>query len=56
MVGWDGQFTFDTSKPDGVKTKTVDGTLGEELLKWAPEVDIETGIKTTVDWYMENNE
>ena len=56
LVGWDGQFTFDTSKPDGVKIKTVDGTLGEELLKWAPEVDIETGIKTTVDWYMENNE
>ena len=56
IAGWDGQFTFNTSKPDGVKTKTVDGSLGEELLKWAPEVDIETGIKTTVDWYMENNE
>ena len=56
IAGWEGQFTFDTSKPDGVKTKTVDGSLGEELLKWAPEVDIETGIKTTVEWYMENNE
>ena len=56
IAGWDGKFTFDTSKPDGVKTKTVDGSLGKELLKWAPEVDIETGIKTTVDWYMENND
>ena len=53
---WNGEFIFNTKKPDGVKRKTVDGSLGHELLQWSPEVDIDTGIKTTVEWYMENNE
>lgn len=55
-VSWEGDFVFDTSKPDGVSRKTVDGTLGEQILKWAPEVDIDTGIKMTVKWYMDTYE
>jgi GDP-L-fucose synthase len=55
-VGWSGELRFDTSKPDGVKRKTVDGSLGQDLLKWSPEIDIDSGIKMTVDWYTKNNE
>jgi len=55
-VDWSGEFKFDVSKPDGVKRKTVDGSLGQELLQWTPGIDIDTGIKMTVDWYMSNHE
>ena len=36
--------------------KTVDGTLGSKILNWKPEIDLNQGIKKTVEWYSENNE
>jgi GDP-L-fucose synthase len=54
--GWNGQFVLDTSKPDGVLEKKVDGTLGQKKLNWKPEVDLTLGIRKTVDWYINNNE
>lgn len=55
-IQWDGEFIFDLTKPDGVLEKKVDGTQGEELLNWSPEVDLNSGIKKTVDWYINNYE
>ena len=54
-VNWEGEFTFDLSRPDGVRAKTVDGTYGKEILGWEPQVDLDTGIAKTVEWYMEEN-
>ena len=54
-VQWNGEFIFDTSRPDGVFEKKVDGTKGEHLLGWSPQVDLDLGIKKTVDWYLNNN-
>lgn len=54
-LGWTGKFVLDTSKPDGVLEKKVDGTLGQKKLNWKPEVDLTTGIRKTVDWYINNN-
>ena len=53
---WDGNFVYDSSKPDGVMKKTVNGEYGKRLLDWAPEVKLNDGIKKTVDWYIENYE
>ena len=55
-ISWNGGFTYNTDKPDGVMKKTVNGTLGSEILDWKPEVDLEQGIKKTVEWYLEKNE
>ena len=54
-LGWTGKFVLDTSMPDGVLEKKVDGTLGQKKLNWKPEVDLTTGIRKTVDWYINNN-
>ena len=54
-LGWTGKFVLDTSMPDGVLEKRVDGTLGQKKLNWKPEVDLTTGIRKTVDWYINNN-
>lgn len=53
---WDGNFVYDSSKPDGVMKKTVNGDYGKRLLDWAPEVKLNDGIKKTVDWYIKNYE
>lgn len=53
-IGYDGEIEFDPSKPDGAPFKTVDGALGEQLLKWKPAKDFETGVKETINWYLKN--
>ncbi|MCM1523291.1 MAG: NAD-dependent epimerase/dehydratase family protein [Ruminococcus sp.] len=52
IVGYEGELVFDTSKLDGAPYKTVDGSLGERLLQWKPSIDFETGVRETVEWYI----
>ena len=54
-VGWDGEFLFNTEKPDGVLEKKVDGTKGSLLLEWEPEFELEYGIEKTINWYKEKH-
>ena len=51
--GWNGEFELDTSRPDGVLEKKVDGNLGLIKLGWRPETNLNDGIQTTIDWYIE---
>ena len=51
QVGWEGEFSFNLEKPDGVLEKKVDGTKGSKLLKWEPEFELEYGIEKTINWY-----
>lgn len=53
-VGYDGEIEFDASKPDGAPYKTVDGSLGEQLMSWKPSKNFEAGVKETIDWYLDN--
>lgn len=54
IIGWDGEFVFDTSKPDGAKEKRVLGGFAEDNLNWKPKVSLDNGIKTTIEWYKNN--
>lgn len=54
-VGYNGKIIFDTTKEDGAAYKTVDGSLAEKIFKWKPQIDIDTGIKKTIEWYLQNN-
>ena len=53
-IDWDGEFTFDTSRPDGAEEKRVLGKFTEKNLNWSPQISLENGIRSTVEWY-ENN-
>ena len=53
-VGWEGEFIYNQSKPDGVLEKKVDGSKGKEILKWEVSTELTTGIRNTVDWYNNN--
>ena len=53
-AGWEGEFLYNESKPDGVIEKKVDGTIGKQTLEWEVSTDLRTGISKTVNWYNEN--
>ena len=53
-AGWEGEFLYNESKPDGAIEKKVDGTIGKQILEWEVSTDLRTGISKTVNWYNEN--
>lgn len=54
IVGFSGTLEFDLSKPDGTPRKLLDCSK-MKALGWRAETDLPQGIKTTYEWYLENN-
>jgi GDP-L-fucose synthase len=50
-VGFDGEVLWDTTKPDGQPKRYLDVSRAKERLGFSAEIDLECGIKDTVDWY-----
>ena len=48
----DAELRFDPSKPDGTPRKVLDVTKLRDL-GWAPEYDLDTGIRTTYQWFLD---
>ena len=48
-------FNFDTSKPSGVLSRSLDNTRAKELLGWEPQFSLKEGLQKTVKWYIENH-
>jgi GDP-L-fucose synthase len=53
IAGWQGTFTFDQSKPDGMPRKVMDVSR-LSALGWNAPSDFETGMKEAYRWYAEN--
>lgn len=53
-VSVDCEIVFDETKPDGAPMKTIDGSTGERALRWKPEIELEAGLRETVEWYEAN--
>jgi len=52
VVGYEGRIEHDTSKPDGTPRKVLDVTKLRNL-GWAPSIDLDTGIRTTYEWFLD---
>lgn len=52
-AGWQGTFTFDRSKPDGMPRKVMDVSR-LRALGWTAPTEFETGMKAAFEWYVEN--
>lgn len=50
IVGFEGEITYDKSKPNGTPRKLMDETKIKSL-GWSPKIKLEQGIKDTYDWY-----
>ncbi|OZC84202.1 GDP-fucose synthetase [Rhodococcus sp. 06-412-2C] len=49
-VGFEGETEWDTSKPDGTPQKLLDVNKLRSA-GWKPQIGLEEGIASTVDWY-----
>lgn len=49
-VGYEGAIEWDTTKPDGMPRKLLDVSM-LRASGWAPQISLETGIASTVEWY-----
>jgi GDP-L-fucose synthase len=53
VVGYEGEVSWDTSRPDGTPKRQLDiGRIRE--LGWAPKRDLEKGLRDTYAWYRES--
>ena len=53
VVGFDGELTWDTSKPDGTPRKLLDVTK-LRALGWKPAIPLQDGIARTYEWFLAN--
>jgi GDP-L-fucose synthase len=53
IVGFDGELTWDSIKPDGTPRKLLDVTRLHDL-GWQPAIPLRDGIAQTYDWFLKN--
>ena len=53
VVGYEGQLTFDTSKPDGTPRKLLDVSLLGEL-GWRARINLRDGLEHTYRWFLDH--
>ena len=52
-INYKGEIVFNDSYPDGNPRKLLDSSRIFDL-GWKPTVDINTGLKITYQWYLDN--
>jgi GDP-L-fucose synthase len=50
VVGYEGDVTFDTSRPDGTPRKLLDVSRIKDL-GWTAQIPLADGLASTYDWY-----
>jgi len=55
VVGYEREFEFDQTKPDGTPRKLMDVSLLSGL-GWQARINLRTGIQATYDWYLANED
>lgn len=55
VVGFKGNVTFDTSKPDGTPRKLLDVSRLQQL-GWQASISLEDGLRNAYEWYVNNIE
>ena len=51
VVGYEGAFSHDLSKPSGMARKLV-SVERQNIWGWSPTLDLETGLQKTYDFYL----
>jgi GDP-L-fucose synthase len=55
VVGFEGKLVFDTTKPDGTPRKLMNVDRLKKL-GWQYNIDLETGLRKTYAWFLQNVE
>jgi len=53
QIGFGGEIRWDKNRPDGTPRKVLDVAKISKL-GWKPNISLDQGIRSTIDWYLEN--
>ena len=56
MTGFEGDFIWDTSKPNGQPRRALDTSRAKEKFGFEARVDFDEGLQKTIDWYVAHRE
>ncbi len=54
MTGFAGRLVWDTTKPNGQPRRCLDTTRAWERFGFRAQMDFETGLQNTIDWFLAN--
>ncbi len=54
MVGYEGEFVYDNTKPDGQPRRCLDTSRAWKELGWRASTPMKEGLRRTIDWFLEN--
>jgi GDP-L-fucose synthase len=54
VCGWDGEFVYDTTKPDGMPRKALDGRK-LTAMGWTPGLGVKEGLRLTYEWFLKGD-
>jgi GDP-L-fucose synthase len=52
LTGFDGPIEWDTSKPNGQPRRCLDVSRARERFGFVAKTDLDTGLKSTINWYL----
>lgn len=53
LTGFRGEILWDDTKPDGQPRRLLDTTKAEKYFGFKAKMDLEEGLRNTIDWYRE---
>jgi GDP-L-fucose synthase len=56
MTGFEGDFVWDTSKPNGQPRRALDTSRAKEKFGFEARVNFDEGLQKTIDWYGEHRD
>jgi GDP-L-fucose synthase len=54
LCGFSGRMVFDASKPNGQPRRSLDTNRAWQSFGFKAQVDFETGLRNTIEWYQKN--
>lgn len=51
LTGYEGEFVWDSSKPNGQPRRRLDVSRAEDYFGFRAGTDFETGLRKTIEWY-----
>ena len=55
LIGYEGRFVWDTSKPNGQPRRALDTSRAEKYFGFRAQTNFEEGLRRTIDWYRQHS-
>ena len=56
LTGYEGEFAWDTSKPNGQPRRALDVQRAKEYFGFEAQMPFEEGLRRTIEWFKQNSE